>query len=98
MSDAASLQGWAVRLAGLIQGLAADDASLVIAAFGFPEFTLMQDAFHQRTRFLYDNYIRPFQEMSGGGDRERIVALRQSLWGEYRTGYEKLFRLMEAER
>ena len=98
MSDAASLQGWAVRLAGLIQGLAADDASLVIAAFGFPEFTLMQDAFHQRTRFLYDNYIRPLQEMSGGGDRERIVALRQSLWGEYRIGYEKLFRLMEAER
>ena len=55
----------------------------------------MQRAFRERARFLLDNYIRPLHEMSGGGDRERFVALRQSLWGEYRIGYERWFRLME---
>jgi hypothetical protein len=95
MIGTASLQSWAVRLADLVQGYAADDASLVIAAFGYPEFGPMQHAFRERARFLLDNYIRPLHEMSGGGGRERFVALRQSLWGEYRIGYERWFRLME---
>jgi len=95
MIGTASLQSWAVRLADLVQGYAADDASLVIAAFGYPEFGPMQNAFRERARFLLDSYIRPLHEMSGGGGRERFVALRQSLWGEYRIGYERWFRLME---
>ena len=97
MSGAESLQGWTARLANLIQGYAADDTSLVIAAFGFQEYAFMQRAFRQRARFLYDNYVRPLHEIGGSEDRERFIALRRSQWEEYRVGYERWIRLMEAE-
>jgi hypothetical protein len=92
MSGAESLQGWTARLANLIQGYAADDTSLVIAAFGFQEYAFMQRAFRQRARFLYDNYVRPLHEMGGSEDRERVIALRRSQWEEYRVGYERRIR------
>jgi serine/threonine protein phosphatase PrpC len=98
MNMAASLHEWAARLAEYAQGSSADDASLVIAAFGYPSFPVMQQAFAQRGHALTENYIDPLHKPGTRKKQPQEPATRQSLWEEYRIGYEKLIRQREADR
>jgi serine/threonine protein phosphatase PrpC len=98
MNMAASLHEWAAQLAEHAQGFSADDASLVIAAFGYPSFPAMQQAFAQRGHALVEKYIAPLHKTGARSKQRQPPATRQSLWEEYRTGYEKLIRQREADR
>ena len=92
MSMAASLHEWAVRLAEYAHDSSADDASLVIAAFGYQSFPAIQQAFAQRGRVLTGKYIDPLHRPGTRRKERQQPATRQSLWEEYRIGYEKLIR------
>ena len=98
MNMAASLHEWAARLAEYAQGSSADDASLVIAAFGYPSFLAMRPAFAQRGHALTENYIDPLHKPGTRRKQRQPPATRQSLWEEYKIGYEKLIRQREAGR
>lgn len=98
MNGSANWHAWAARLAEHVQGSSADDASLVIASFGYSSFPRMQRAFGQRAGALTEKYIDPLQELSGPRKQKQYAAARKSLWEEYRIGYEKLIRRREADR
>jgi len=98
MKMAASLHGWAARLVEYAQGCSADDASLVIAAFGYLSFPVMQQAFAQRGHALSEKYIDPLHKPGTRRKQPQPPATRQSLWEEYKIGYEKLIRQREAGR
>jgi serine/threonine protein phosphatase PrpC len=98
MNMAASLHEWAARLAEHAQGSSKDDASLVIAAFGYRSFLDMQQAFAQRGHDLTEKYIDPLHKPGTRRKQRQQPATRQSLWEEYRIGYEKLIRQREADR
>jgi hypothetical protein len=98
MNMAVSLHEWAVRLAEYAHDSSADDASLVIAVFGYRSFPAMQQAFVQRGRFLTEKYIDPLQRPGTRRKQRQQPATRQSLWEEYRIGYEKLIRQRETDR
>jgi hypothetical protein len=98
MNKAASWREWPARLAEYVHSSSADDASLVIAAFGYQSFQVMQRAVARRGRAVTERYIDPLR---GPGTRRRQrqqPVTRQSLWEEYRIGYEKLIRQREADR
>jgi serine/threonine protein phosphatase PrpC len=98
MNMAASLHEWAARLAEHAQGSSKDDASLVIAAFGYHSFLDMQQAFAQRGHAVAEKYIDPLYKPGTRRKQRQQPATRQSLWEEYRIGYEKLIRQREADR
>jgi len=98
MKMAASPHEWAARLVEYAQGCSADDASLVIAAFGYLSFPVMQQAFAQRGHALSEKYIDPLYKPGTRRKQPQEPATRQSLWEEYRIGYEKLIRQREADR
>jgi serine/threonine protein phosphatase PrpC len=98
MNMAASLHEWAARLAEYPQGSSADDASLVIAAFGYRSFPDMKQAFAERGHALTETYIDPLHKSGTRRKQRKPLATRQSLWEEYRIGYEKLIRQREADR
>jgi hypothetical protein len=98
MNMAASLREWAARLAEYAHGSAKDDASLVVAAFGYQSFPDMQQAFAQRRQVLTEKYIDPLHKPGTHGKHRRLPVSRQSLWEEYRIGYEKLIRQRETDR
>lgn len=98
MNAAASLHEWAARLAEHAQVSSGDDASLVIAAFGYGSFPAMQRAFAQRGHAVAERYIDPLRRPGARRKQRPPPATRQSLWEEYRIGYEKLIRQREADR
>jgi Protein phosphatase 2C len=98
MNMAASLHEWAARLAEYAQGSSADDASLVVAAFGYRSFPDMKQAFAGRGHALTETYIDPLHKSGARRKQRKPLATRQSLWEEYRIGYEKLIRQREADR
>lgn len=98
MAEAASLRAWAEQLAEDVRSYTSDDASLVIASFSYPTFPAMQQAFDQRCRWLFEKYIDPLHPIGAPEEREQFDAVRRALWEEYRIGYEKWIRRMEAER
>jgi serine/threonine protein phosphatase PrpC len=98
MNMAANLHEWAARLAEYAHGSSADDASLVIAAFGYQSFPALQEAFARRGDVLTEKYIDPLHRPGTRRKQRQQPATRQSLWEEYRIGYEKLIRQREADR
>jgi hypothetical protein len=97
MSGTASLPAWVARLAEVVQDYSADDASLAIASFGYPTFEAMRLAFGERCGFVTRKYIQPLRGIRPG-EHAQLAAVRQSCWEEYRVGYEKWIRYMEAKR
>ena len=96
MFRAASLQAWVARLAEVVQDYSADDASLVVASFGFATFEAMRLGFAERYQFVTQKYIRPLHGIPAG-EHSQLAATRQSCWEEYRTGYEKWISWTESE-
>ena len=96
MLMAPDLRSWATRLAQQVQEYSSDDASLVAVSFGYPTFEAMQQAFRRRAEYLEKNYVRRIREIDPERDRERFVEVRRSCWEDYRFGYEKYIRAMEA--
>jgi hypothetical protein len=92
-----TMQAWARVLVEAVQSYTSDDASIVIAAFGYPTFEAMRLAFSERYDFLNHRYIQPLREIRQG-EHVQLVAARQTSWAEYRIGYEKWLRDMEAKR
>jgi serine/threonine protein phosphatase PrpC len=97
MHQAENLQAWAVMLAESVQRYSADDASLVIVSFGYPTFDATRIAYSERREFLNRKYIQPLHGIRQG-DNAQLSAVRKSCWEEYRSGYEKWLRDMEAMR
>jgi serine/threonine protein phosphatase PrpC len=95
MAGNPSMHAWAANLAEIVKGYSADDASLVIASFGYPTLDAMRLAFGERHRFVAHRYIRPLREISSENHAE-LAFTRQSSWDEYKGGYEKWLRQMEA--
>jgi serine/threonine protein phosphatase PrpC len=98
MNMAASPHEWAAQLAEYAQVSSADDASLVIAAFGYPSFQDMQRAFAPRGDVLAEKYIEPLRGPGARMKQRQQPATRQSLWEEYKIGYEKLIRQRKVDR
>jgi serine/threonine protein phosphatase PrpC len=96
MREAANEEGWARRLAELVQGYSGDDASLVIASF-YPSFDAMKYDFSQRCGFLGNKYVVPLRGIHAE-DHEQFNTVRKSGWAEYRTNYEKWIREMKGDR
>ncbi len=97
MHKTQSMKAWARLLVEAVQSYTSDDASMVIAAFGYPTFDAMRFAFSERHEFLNRRYIQPFREIRPGGHTQ-LAAARQASWEEYRSGYEKWLRELEARR
>lgn len=97
MHKTRSLQAWVRLLVDAVQSYTSDDASMAIAAFGYPTFEAMRLAFIERYDFMNRKYIQPLREVRLG-EHEQLAAARQTCWAEYRTGYERWLRDMEAKR
>ena len=81
---------------GLSRTYSADDASLVVASFGFATFEAMRLGFAERYQFVTQNYIRPLHGIPAGEIRN-LPLLGSRCWEEYRTGYEKWISWTESE-
>ncbi|MFJ2958529.1 serine/threonine protein phosphatase [Streptomyces sp. NPDC087270] len=69
LGRAGDMADWAARLRTAVQAYTADDASLGLAALGFPDFRALRAAFRERYRAVVAAYVATFPERYAG-DRE----------------------------
>lgn len=73
---------WEQNMANMIAQTAADDHTMCLAAFGYPNFTAMQRSFSRRYGEILSAYLNPVYILPAD-DRES----RQKLWEKYRGNY-----------
>ena len=109
MIRSSSAGQWADMLRRTILSYTQDDASMVIAAFGYHGYAHMRKTFAVRAEKMHERHWRPYAEIvqSAGDDvsveaeaslREDLTRFRQASWDDYRDGYSSLLApRMEAE-
>lgn len=79
---------WAGQLAELVGSYTGDDASLVLAAFGFADFGALRASFRERLEYLRAVHAAPMDAVPPA-DRQALVVARERSWQAYRDGYER---------
>ena len=82
LENAKSADQWQEALEEAIAAVAGDDFTLCLAAYGFSDFSALQESFRQREAYVREHYLTKIRQMelSDRGARTR-------LWEEYKTGY-----------
>jgi serine/threonine protein phosphatase PrpC len=75
---------WGSHLAAAVSGIAADDATVVLVALGFPSFKDLHRRFSDRHRELRTAHNDPLRAVSS---REELVDARRRSWETYRGRY-----------
>lgn len=78
---------WEQRLAETIGTVAGDDHAMEIAAFGYDDFSALQNSLRQRYQWLWERYLQPVRGLPLEDRQSRFA-----LWESYRGNY---FRLMK---
>lgn len=88
LSESADAASWASALGAKVQTYTQDDASLALAAIGYPDFTQLRMAFERRLSILSAEHWQPFQKLNvSDGDAFRKARLES--WQKYRDDYER---------
>jgi len=95
LQSATSVQSWGRTVLDQLDNFTADDASLVIAAFGWPDFDSLKQSFQERTATLRVEHWEPFTGLDLD-DRDQLTLARQASWRSYRHHYERYLPPPEA--
>ncbi len=90
LQRADSVDRWEQDMAQGLHGVAGDDHTLCLAAFGYSDFRSLKAAMRERTAYLEENYLRTVASLPIE-DRESRVRL----WNGYKNSY---LRYLQEER
>ncbi len=82
---------WEELLRKIFGAYSGDDHTLQLAALGFSSFEEMKKTYHNRTKFLDRNLIRPLEKAEKRADNEAVKAL----WTQYKKDYLILQKELE---
>lgn len=85
--EARNCDEWATILIDEISAVAADDATLTVAALGYASFENLQTSFAERAESVVSTQVLGFQGTSRD-EHEAFAAARRNAWESYREGYE----------
>lgn len=88
LDHATDLVSWGADLVQRLDGIAGDDVSFSLVAYGFCSFPAMQVAMRPRRGYLIAEHWSPFANV--GDDREQFEAMRDASWHAYRDDYHEL--------
>lgn len=88
LSESADAASWAGALGAKVQTYTQDDASLALAAVGYPDFGQMRIAFERRLSILTGEHWQPFQDLDVSDD-DAFRKARLESWQKYRDDYER---------
>lgn len=85
--QSSSVAQWESNLADSLSGIAGDDHSLCLAAFGYHSFEALQDSLADRYAYLYDHYLMPVSQMPLEDRQSRFL-----LWESYQPNYNRYLK------
>lgn len=95
LRTASSPTAWGEAVLSQLDNFTGDDASLVLAAFGWKSFEHLRHDFTERTQLLHADHWTPFNGIANG-DREHLLAARNASWQSYRPLYSQYLPRPEA--
>ena len=97
LMEARSIEEWLSAMTERVVGYTSDDATLAIAALGFPSFGDLQHQFKTRREAIQHSQVDPFLRLTPD-DRDGFVAARSLAWSSIRDTYEALLASRPPDR